>query len=702
MVNPSSSSVALHFTPLLDSSYLAALFCLGLILLGISAFALRKSLAVRVIAFAALFLILLNPSVLKEERDYVRDTAVLILDQSLSQNFGDRKTKSQKAFDDLHAQIKEQNNLDLITITAPENGKLSRDTRLFHNVDAALSSVPKSRRAGVIFITDGNIHDILQQIDKSISDTYGPVHTLLSGERSEKDRKITLINAPAYGLVGKSITVKYKIEDTSNINETSALVTLRTHEGIETTQNVPLSREQTFEIPVEHAGQNVFELSVDGVSNELTLANNTVPVLINGVRDRMKVLLVTGKPYAGERTWRDLLTSDPGVDLVHFTILREPEKLDYTPQNEMSLIAFPIDELFDVKLYDFDLIIFDQYNTNEIMPDYYFQNIQRFVREGGAFLAVGGPEFSRNDSIFKTPLRDILPVDSVHGSIEQNFIPKLNDKGKIHPVTRSLVWADEKGSQKNWGHWMRQVDLSTGAGDVLMTGFNDKPLLILNRINQGRVAMLASDQVWLWARGYDGGGPYAEMLRRIIHWLLKEPELDERAIDLQVTSNTIKISKQNIDNKQSESIAITLPDKNVVTAEMKDDAKGRLTYTLKIDQLGIYAVEDIFGTRKFALIGDINPPELQNVVTTDQTMKPLVQNSGGGILWLSDVLEPKIRMVNPASHMAGNNWIGLRRNNDYVVTGVKTIAFIPTWLSLLFGIFILIACWWIEGHRKSR
>ena len=96
---------------------------------------------------------------------------------------------------------------------------------------------------------------------------------------------------------------------------------------------------------------------------------------INGVRDRLRVLLVSGEPHAGERTWRNLLKSDASVDLVHFTILRPPEKQDGVPVDELSLIAFPTRELFIEKIEDFDLIIFDRYRRRGILPSLYLENI---------------------------------------------------------------------------------------------------------------------------------------------------------------------------------------------------------------------------------------------------------------------------------------------------------------------------------------
>ena len=132
-------------------------------------------------------------------------------------------------------------------------------------------------------------------------------------------------------------------------------------------------------------------------------------VTIDGVRDKLRVLLVSGEPHAGERTWRNLLKSDANVDLVHFTILRPPEKLDGTPINELSLIAFPVRELFQQRINDFQLIIFDRYARQGIVPPIYLDNIAKYVRNGGAVLVAAGPDYAGPTSIWHTPLDAVLP-----------------------------------------------------------------------------------------------------------------------------------------------------------------------------------------------------------------------------------------------------------------------------------------------------
>ncbi|MCC7037938.1 MAG: hypothetical protein IT560_11620 [Alphaproteobacteria bacterium] len=435
------------------------------------------------------------------------------------------------------------------------------------------------------------------------------------------------------------------------------------------------------------------------VDGEITEANNRVPLIVNGVRDRLRVLLVSGQPHAGGRTWRDMLTSDPGVDLVHFTILREPNKLDATPQNELSLIAFPFQELFEIKLYDFDLIIFDRYRLNRILPNYYFGNIARYVKDGGALLEASGPSFAGEESIYSTDLKQILPAFPTGQVLDQPFKPALTEKGKRHPVTENLNWPGGNDDAPGWGSWLRQVGVSPTSGETVMSGANNLPLLILDRVGKGRVAQLASDQIWLWSRGFEGGGPQAELLRRLAHWLMKEPELEENALDVGVEGNALVIRRRSITDDPVH-VTVMAPDGALQEKDLEQAGPGLRESRIVADQLGVYTVDD--GTQKrFALVGALNPPELSSVLGTEEKLAPAVTASKGGMVWLADTPHPDIRLLPPNRSYGGENWIGLRANRSYNVTGVRSTPFLPEWLYALALLTIMIGCWWLEGRKKT-
>jgi len=207
---------------------------------------------------------------------------------------------------------------------------------------------------------------------------------------------------------------------------------------------------------------------------ELTLQNNRAVVTVSGVRDRLRVLLVSGEPHAGERVWRNLLKADPSVDLVHFTILRPPDKQDATPINELSLIAFPSRELFQEKLRSFDLVVFDRYSERGVLPLVYFQNLASYVQDGGALLVSSGPEFAGIESIYRTPLSQVLPVQPTGQIVTQPFKPNLTPDGLAHPVTRELPGRNQEKAAPSWGPWFRILGANKVSGQTVMAGGGGK------------------------------------------------------------------------------------------------------------------------------------------------------------------------------------------------------------------------------------
>ncbi|MFK7839688.1 MAG: hypothetical protein AB8B83_05100 [Bdellovibrionales bacterium] len=695
MGNLSSTVMRIHFDPFLDLGWLIVFGVLIAALTTISLYQKRRAIVFRFLISCLFMVALLNPSLHQKKREPVRDVAVVIVDDSMSQQMGQRSSRTQTVIEHLKDDIAKLDNIDLRIIKAPDDAALSPETRLFDALKREFADIPKSRRAGTIIISDGQVHDIPKMLEQL--EEYGPIHTLITGDKQERDRRIDIVNSPAYGIVGDRVKVRFKVRQTSNISGDVAVVSLNKFDGQPLIFDVQVGQEREIELTLDHAGENIFELSVDPVENEITKANNRVAIRINGVRERLKVLLVSGRPHAGGRTWRDLLTSDPGVDLVHFTILREPEKLDATPQNELALIAFPFRELFEVKLYDFDLIVFDRYKLNRILPQHYFNNIATYVQEGGALLEASGPSFAGEDSIFYTDIGTILPATPDGNVISAVFKPQLSALGRSHPVSEDLDLLAASGQEPSWGTWLRQVSLQARSGDTIMTGHDDKPLLILDRVGDGRVAQFGSDHVWLWSRDYDGGGPHAELLRRTVHWLMKEPALDERALKIQVDENTIRIRSR---DAQAERMVLMMnkPDGESEEVVLIRGETGFLEAVVRVDQLGIYAFSDQDGQKRFVTIGEQNPPELRDVLSTDDLMSPVSMATKGGILWLEDVQKPSVRTLGNSTRYAGSRWIALKDNKTFSVQSIESRSLLPEWAWLFLLSAVLIMLWWREGR----
>jgi uncharacterized membrane protein len=685
-------------SPLLPWAAIAAFAAVALLLLAFGAWRRARGLVWRLAALVVLLLILANPSLVQEQRQPQHDVAAVVVDDSPSMRIGERRRYADEALQHVTDRLKQFHDLDVRVIHAgapdPDAALADNGTQLYTALTRALADVPRQRIAGAVMITDGEVHDV-PPTDRL---AFGaPLHVLLTGKPGEADRRLEVKNAPSFGLVGKELQLTVRIEDLpEGAANGQARLTLRKDGGQPTTRMVPVGRDVPVNVTIDHGGPNVFELEAEAGPHELTLDNNRAALIVNGVRDRLKVLLVSGEPHQGERTWRNILKSDPSVNLIHFTILRPPEKQDGTPIRELSLIAFPIRELFDVKIDDFDLIIFDRYRRRTILPAAYLDNIARYVRKGGALLEAAGPTFGTPLSLYRTPLGAVLPAEPTGNVFEQGFQPRVTDVGHRHPVTDDLPGDSPDGkSPPKWGRWFRHVEAEPHRGDTVMSGYNDEPLLVLDREGKGRVAQLLSDQMWLWTRGFEGGGPQAELLRRVVYWLMKEPDLEENDLRATVDGKRLVVTRQSLE-KDDRPVQVTGPDGKLQTLSLAPQHGGRSTGSLPVTESGLYRVTD--GTRTaLAAAGALNPIELADVRTTDEKLKGAAEATGGGIYWVGPGTLPDLRRVAPDRSSAGRSWMGFRANGDYVVTGVKEVPLLPGLVALLLALGTFIAAWRREG-----
>jgi hypothetical protein len=701
----SGSAFTLATAPLLPWAAIALLGGACVLVLGLGILRRAPGLPWRAIALAILLAALVNPSVVEEQRAPQRDIAIVVVDESPSQRLGDRQDATAAALATLKDRFSQQRDLDLRVIRAgkPQPGAGDDGTRLFKALDHALSDVPRQRLAGVVMITDGQVHDVPAGDGIAAAETIGaPLHALLSGRPDEGDRRLVVSQAPSFGLVGKELRLTIRVEDLPESSPkkrdespSRARVTWRKDGGAPHQVGVEVDRDVPLPVTIDHGGSNVVEIEVEPGPQELTLDNNRAVVVVNGVRDRLRVLLVSGEPHAGERVWRNILKSDPSVDLVHFTILRPPEKQDGTPIRELSLIAFPIRELFDVKLDEFDLIIFDRYSRRGVIPQAYLENVTRYVRNGGAFLEAAGPSFGTPLSLARTPLGSILPTEPTGNVYEEGFKARVTDQGRRHPVTEGLPGAGAPGGEPTWGRWFRQVEARVHHGVTVISGDHGGPLLVLDRVEKGRVAQLLSDQMWFWARGFEGGGPQAELLRRLAYWLMKEPDLEENDLRAMVEGDRLIVTRQSLE-PDDRPVTVTMPDGSSRGLTLSPESGGRSTGNLAIDEMGLYRVTD--GSRTaLAAAGPLNPIEFADVRSTPEKLAPVVSATGGGIFWVGTGTMPEIRRVSPDRAAAGRNWMGFRANGDYIVTGMTEISLLPGIAALLVTVGGLLAAWRREG-----
>jgi hypothetical protein len=681
------------FTPLVPQSVLWIALAAIVVIAALLLVARSRGAWVRVAALALVALALANPSFTREDREPLSSVAAVIVDKSPSQNFGDRTKQTTEAQAALVDALKKIKGLEVRVVEAGQADGETDGTKLFGALSSALSDVPVDRVAGAFLITDGRVHDI--PANAAAVGFQAPVHALITGQKDERDRRIAITAAPRFGIVGQTQTITYRLDDQGVTGERARVVVRRDGETI-SERTLQSGQTSSVDIDIKHEGPNIVEIEASPLEGELTAVNNRAVVAIDGVRDRLRVLLVSGEPHSGERTWRNLLKSDASVDLVHFTILRPPEKQDGTPINELSLIAFPTRELFQQRINEFQLIIFDRYARQGVLPVAYFDNIARYVRAGGAVLVSAGPDYASNTSIWRTPLDSVLPAEPV-GVTEKPFYAHLSDAGKRHPVTRGLEGAASE--PPHWSRFFRTVDTRNAIGAPVMTGADGKPLLLLSRFGEGRVALLLSDHIWLWARGYEGGGPHLDLLRRMSHWLMKQPDLDEEALRLQVQGHDLVVVRQTMADSAA---PVTVTSPTGVTRELSLTAgePGEWKATMPANELGLWQATD--GTLKALInVGPTNPKEFSEVTSTTETLKPLTQATGGDarrVVDGSSIDVPRIVPVRSSSMFHGEGWLGVKMRDASVVRGVGVLPIFAGLIGLLLLLGAFAATWVREGR----
>jgi hypothetical protein len=704
------SSWSIDFTPMVPAPLFWAGAVLAAVLVAMLLFRRSRGALLRALSLAALLLALANPTLRQEERESLANIAIVIVDESLSQTIAGRPEQTQAIRRELETRLAGISNLQVRWVgSSKPTGEAAAGTHLFADLNSALANTPPDRLAGVIMITDGQVHDVPKSAQVLGFDA--PVHALLTGAPDEFDRRIEILKAPRYGIVGSTRDIEARVVETGRKGRAGERVTLKVRrEGRpDETRSTQIGRAVSIAMPFPHAGQNIVEIELETAPGELTPANNRVVVAAEGVRENLRVLLVSGEPHAGERVWRNLLKSDAAVDLVHFTILRPPQKQDGTPIHQLSLIAFPTRELFSEKIKDFDLIIFDRYQHRDILQLLYYENIARYVEQGGALLVAAGDDFAGQTSLSRTPLSVVLPATPTGRLLEQPFKAKLSGDGVKHPVTRGLQGSDAKDPV--WGRWFRQVDVNPSRGRIVMNGAEDRPLLLLDRRGRGRVALLLSDQAWLWARGYDGGGPHTDLLRRLAHWLMKEPDLEEERLLASAKGLKLTVERRSMEEGVPP-VQISAPGGETSQVELEKAGPGSWRSTIDVKEPGLYKLQTQAPTgtlHTVAHAGIEDAREMSEVTATEEKLKPLIEATGGGTFWTrgggllssatgSGVDLPRISMLANARVLAGSGWMGLKDREAYVTRGVKLIPMFTGFLALAALLALLALTWWREGR----
>ncbi|MGB8899042.1 MAG: hypothetical protein WCC90_07305 [Methylocella sp.] len=691
------SQFNLSFSPLLPWPVLLGLGVVALGLVGLGFYARGSGSFLRALGLALLLLAMTGPALVREERNPLKEVVAVVVDQSGSQTIAERPAQTEKAREKLEKSLDALGNVEVRVIESGRSDSEADGTRLFTALNAGLADVPLERLGGVFMITDGVVDDV--PADVSALGFKAPLHALITGHEGERDRRIELLEAPRFGIVGKDQTIELRVLDTAATSDPVVLKVRRDGNPVATIVATPGERLRV-PVKIEHGGPNVVELEVEALPDELTAINNKAVLTIEGVRDKLKVLLVSGEPHAGERMWRNLLKSDANVDLVHFTILRPPEKQDGTPIDELSLIAFPTADLFGRKIKEFDLIVFDRYSNQSVLPLLYFDNIVHYVREGGALMLAAGPDFARPEGLYYSPLGRIAPARPDGSLTEHAFRASITEDGAKHPVTRGLPGADQKPPA--WSEWFRQVNAEVMHGTSILSGAGGKPLLVLSREGKGRVALLLTDQMWLWARGFEGGGPHLDLLRRLAHWLMKEPELEEEALRANVRGHAIEIERQSL-KADVPPVTVTSPSGAEERVSLTPAEPGISRASIDAAEVGLYRLSD-GNLSVLANVGPENPREFQEVVSTPDRLKLIAEATGGTVRRIgnaenSEISLPRLVAIGDSPVYGGAGYAAIKRIGASEVKGVGVLPLAIGFLGLAALLGSVSAAWLFEGRR---
>lgn len=681
-----TSAASLTYAPFLEPGVIAGLVALALAAAAFAFVRGMKGWLWRALAAALLAAALANPALVREQREALSDIVLLITDDSPSMEVGDRRAGAERTAEALRAAAAADPTLELIELSG---GGAPDGTRLTPLLRDGLGRIPRDRLAGVVMVSDGQVHDAPQ--DATEFGLEAPVHHVVTGRPGARDRRLIVSEAPAFGLVGEDVTFTLRVED-DGAPAGTATVELSVDGGEPIRARVQIGRDVEVRAALQNRGPNTVQIEVEPGEQELSLINNRAAVNVTGVRDRLRVLLVTGEPHNGARAWRNLLKSDPSVDLVHFTILRPLDKDDSVPPDELALIAFPTFELFQLRLQEFDLVIFDRYRRRGILRPLYLDNIAQYVRGGGALLVTTGPPYAGPESLARSPLAGVLPAAPDGTIAEGAFRPQVSEAGLRHPVTAPMA-----GVQSGWGPWYRRIGASAVSGETVLESPEGEPLLTLARAGEGRAAILLSDQAWLWERGHEGGGPHDELFRRVAHWLMGEPELDEERLTSLVSDGVLSVTRTTL-GETAPPLAVEWPSGRTQTLDMTETSPGRFQAEIPAAEQGLVRLSNGDLTAVVAS-GPLNPREFADLRPDPDGLAELVDATGGGVIALApDQPAPDFRRVSGAARAFGADWLGLKRNNAYVVTDAQRTPLAPGLLLAALALALLAAAWRREGR----
>lgn len=531
---------------------------------------LKKSFLflLRVAAFVLLLLVLLQPNLEFNKVHSLKNSIAVLLDDSRSMSiktFPEEKRRldvireTVERNKDTFDKWKKDSQVDFFfmsdkiePIAESEIDSRYRPRGLNTDLDRVFSDLldhyKEKSLQGVVLFSDGAdlVHetsDLSPEFKKTLAEFKGPIHSLQAGANDHfKDLGIEAVDSSDFGFIYQSLAVNVTLT-ASFMGEKNIPVVLKEGKKILVSRTVKIHpRQQRYQVELPFTptvtGKRIYSVSVPLFAGESIESNNRHDFQVKVIRDRIRVLHLNGRPSWDSRFLREVLINNPKVDLLSFFILRTLTDNVEAPTGELSLIPFPTNLLFSEYLSSFDLVIFHNFKYSPFINPVHLDNIRDYVRNGGAFIMVGGDLSFHGGEYQRTALEDILPV-----SMERNTPTTLNEKFKVfprknfsnHPILR--LEKNEALNENIWSALPALQGLNIGLAplkDAQVLATYDKsdntsyPLLVIRKPGKGRSMILASDTSWNWnfrKVGEGGSGRYYQKFwDNVISWMTDDPD----------------------------------------------------------------------------------------------------------------------------------------------------------------------------------
>jgi len=390
---------------------------------------------------------------------------------------------------------------------------------------------------GRIIITDGRYTTGINPL--GVSETARvPIFTVgIGSSKKVPDLGITDLKTPGIGFREQSVNIHFTLVNHAE-TKTKTMIYLKEADVIISRKEIDLAGNKqipvTIDFTPDEAGLKNYSIYVKKISGELNTTNNRRNFQLQVNRQKIRMLYVAGQPSWEYSYFRRLIKSDPQVELVSFLILRNPDNVTIVPEYELSLIHFPAREMFTNKIYEFDLLIYDNFSYQRFFPRSYLTHIKNFVMKGGAFIMLGGEDSYSRGGYVNTPIEDILPVDIKNKDAKwlvQEFSPILNQSAN-HPI---LNLADDiKMSKELWEEMPQLEGYDNGLkakqqSTVLLKTEKGVPILTVNNVGQGRVMAFNANSTWRWCMGLAGKGKtpyyYNKFWYKVVRYMIQSGDL---------------------------------------------------------------------------------------------------------------------------------------------------------------------------------